>query len=196
MSKERRQKQAARLKCESAAKEGRKPWWKRVGVIIGALVGVIGMTIGLIELRPQFAVTTVNPPFEPQPYLIPLKITNTGYLSEEISLTGYLEDYKTDSMSLGKMLIIKKAGAWHGGVLGRGESQSIVLELLKGFGEPEYADMALVVDYKTFGFPSRDVFRFQGVYSKKNASGGWYWLAEPSSGIRKNVDDTMRRFPL
>jgi hypothetical protein len=192
MSTERRRKQMEKMAQEAAIKANHKPRQRIVAGVL-SIVGVLGTAFTLIELRPQFSVDMVDPPNKSQAYVVPVKIKNTGYLPVDINLAGYCDDYETESGHLSYLLLTDNG--WKEGVLERGESKTITLQLSRFFGKPRKADLALVVNYKTYGiFRSRAVFRFVGRFGKGYGD-GWYWFEEPSAEIRKNVDKIMARFP-
>ncbi len=186
MSEERRRKQMERMAKEAVAKAIRKPLWKKI-IGVGSAVLAVVSAVTVIELRTQIKVVPVAPQIKSEPFEVPFEITNEGYLPVKVKVFGYCQTYDTDSYHFEKTLT--KDFAWKGGILGPKESETIVIRLVPFFGYPRRADLAIAINYKSFGVHSRDVHRFVGHYDRS-----WYWLSAPSSAIRKDLDEKAKQF--
>jgi hypothetical protein len=143
---------------------------------------------GVIELRPQLAVSPQEPIEKSQPFSVPFRINNTGYFSfhvdhvfcyiSKIVAAGYTDTSSTSHHP-----------DWNNFELDRSESKTIITGLLHAPNVPTTADIAIVVDVRPFRwFPrsSRRYFRFTGGYIDT-----WQWLAQPSEPIQADADKTI-----
>ncbi len=161
--------------------------------VLGLVLTALGLA-GLIELRPQIAVTPEPPLTQGQPFSVPFRIENTGYFPFFISrVFMYAVDVKRSRTTI-------KEGTttlpdWNCFVLDRAESNTIVTKFANFM--PDTADIVLVVDYrplKSFPFDSRRYFRFVGAHGDN-----WQWLKEQSADIQseadKHIEDLMKKIP-
>jgi hypothetical protein len=118
---------------------------------------------------------------------VPFEITNDGYLPVKVQVFSYLQSYDSVNFHLEKSLM--KDFGWKGGTLQPREKETVIVHFLDGFGSPRKADLAIALNYKTFGVACRAVHRFVGQYE-----GSWYWLSEPSSAIRKDLDEKAKQY--
>ena len=186
MSQERRRKQMERMAQEAVAKAIRKPLWKKI-IAVGSAVLAVVSAVTVIELRTQIKVVPVAPRIKSEPFEVPFEITNEGYLPVKVKVFGYCQTYDTETYHFEKTLT--KDFGWKGGILGPKESETIVINLLPFYGNPTKADLAIALNYKSFGMHSRDVHRFIGRYDRS-----WYWNSGPSSAIRKDLDVKAKQF--
>jgi hypothetical protein len=155
--------------------------------ILGLTLGVLGLA-GLIELRPQVAVTPQGQLAGKDPFSAPFRISNTGYFSFRIKLvTCYLRELESEHVRL-------RSGTdhsrdWDNHVLDRGESETILCSFYPTTPQepPKKADIAIVADIDTW-FNARRYFRFVGAYGDN-----WQWLAQPSGDIQKDADIAVER---
>jgi len=159
-----------------------KSW--TIPTVLGLVLSVVG-ALGVIELRPQIAVSPQGELANGQPFSPPFDVTNTGYLEvhvDNVTVVIHKVEYH------GKISV---TDATIGGVdwdnfdLDRNESKTIVLYLANG--QPDKADVVIAVDYKYFGFKGRRLLRFEGIHMDN-----WDWSKQPIAdlepGIEKVVD--------
>lgn len=153
--------------------------------------------MGVIELRPQMLVSPQEPIEKGQPFSVPFRLDNTGYLS------FYVADVfcYTQELSVGGLHI--HANSSHNSdfdnvVLDRAEGGTVTCSYTyRGPISPDtVADMAIIIDYKPFrAFPFgtfRKYFRFTGRYVDN-----WQWTRKPSAEIEaeanEQIEEHLRR---
>jgi hypothetical protein len=170
--------------------------WKLTSILSLGLTGLGAM--GVIELRPQMAVSPLEPIEKSQPFSVPFRIENTGYLS--FLLVRPFCYYHQVNV---ERLTVKKATSHAAGtnrhVLDRNESETISCNLAHAPIAPAHADIAVVIDYtpwrwQLFPYTFRKYFRFKGAYVDN-----WQWTPQPSGEIQKDADfeveDHMNKIP-
>jgi hypothetical protein len=166
--------------------------------ILGIALGVVG-ALGVVELRPQLSVAPQEPIDKSQPFSVPFRIDNIGYLSFYVDrVFCYLNSVKSAHIKIDKGTLHDPT--WNRFGLDRGEPKTIICNLqnqINPLGVPSAADIAIVIDYRpSEQFPKsfRRYFRFTGAYVDN-----WQWLAQPSSSIQadadKEIEDHMRQIP-
>jgi hypothetical protein len=179
-----------------------KPRTWTLPTVLGIAISIVG-ALGLVELRPQMSVEPLQAIEKNQPFSIPFRIGNTGYLSFHVDhVFCYLHRVKARDPRL--IVSIDKGTfhdpSWNRFELDRAESKTIMCNLanqIKPLGIPSDADIAIVIDYRPFErFPYsfRKYFRFTGAYVDS-----WQWLAQPSATIvadaDRQIEDHMRQIP-
>jgi len=163
--------------------------------VLGLILGVVG-AMGIIELRPQVTVLPQEPIEKSQPFSVPFRIENSGYLSFYVdNVFCYASKIKVGSVNVERSTVHWRD--WNNFELGRGESKTIVPNLVYAPNFPSTADIAIVMDVRPFyRFPwsFRRYFRFTGAYVDN-----WQWLAQPVGPIKNGADeaieDHMRKIP-
>ena len=172
---------------------------KSVLAFILALVTVIG-ALGAVELIPQISVQPLEPIAKSQPFSVPFRIQNTGYLHFYVEqIFCYMKSVETDELTFSNTLFHDPG--WDHFNLDRAESKTISCNLYKQVHPlpiPKQAELVIVVIYRPFrSFPHsfRNHFYFVGAYEDN-----WQWLAEPSDPVRqeadKAIDNYLRRIPV
>lgn len=152
--------------------------------VIGIIISVAGL-VSLVELRPQLEIEPLLETVESQPYSVPFRIRNTGYLTLEIRQHYcYVSEasYPKNDVYTGGNIVSPPSGepsTW----LERQGSATVFCRFLKYPSLPTKADLVEIVDYRTWLIPHtfRHYVRFVGDSGKE-----WQWLEQP-------VDDAMRR---
>jgi hypothetical protein len=146
---------------------------------------VLAVATAAIQLKPQMRVSPLAPIKQSQPFSIPFRIENTGYLPFYVDRSFcYAREISWGTITMTHMLV--RSDGWDGFTLNPGESKTIVCRILDAPTPPHEADIIIVVDYRVsenlFG-PSRKLFRFTGAYIDN-----WQWLPQPSDGITDEVN--------
>jgi hypothetical protein len=168
-------------------KENKQPGRTRnwtLPTILGIALGILG-AVGIVELLPQMYVSPQEPTEKSNPFSIPFRLANSGYLSfHVVTIHVYINRIvfmgtNTIGGSVGHLAECDNFS------LGRGESQSLIVNLMRGLPTPpSEADIVIVVDYDTILLPkSRRYFRFVGAYVDN-----WQWLSMHSKEIESEVD--------
>ena len=139
---------------------------------------------------------TVSPqePIEKtQPFSVPFRIDNTGYLAFNVTdVSCYEAATKTYNLSSeGNVLRYRE---WQNVDLERGSGGTVTCRFYKG-PIPQAADVTIVIDYKPWHSfplgPFRRYFRFKGAYVDN-----WQWTRQPSAEIEadadKQIDQTVK----
>jgi AraC-like DNA-binding protein len=166
--------------------------------ILGIIIGIVG-ALGVVELRPQISVSPQEPIEKLQPFSVPFRIDNTGYLSFYVDrVFCYLNSVEVEHVSIQKGTLHDPS--WNRFDLDRGDPKTIICNLqnqINPLGLPKAADIAIVIDYRpSEHFPKsfRKYFRFTGAYVDN-----WQWLAQPSSPIQadadKEIEEHMKQIP-
>jgi hypothetical protein len=156
----------------------------------------LGAVLGIVELRPQVTVSPQEAIEKSQPFSVPFRIQNSGYLSFHVEhLFVYANEIKVGGSTFHKATFHEPD--WNNFDLGRAESRAIVCNLVHAPIVPSTADIAFVMDIRPFYlFPHsfRRYFRFTGAYVDN-----WQWLAQPSQPIQadadREIEDHMRKIP-
>jgi hypothetical protein len=146
--------------------------------VLGLVLGVIG-AVGVIELRPQMLVSPQEPTQRSQPFSVPFRIENTGYLSFYVEHVSCV----VNKVKVGELQIsdsVKPFPEWDGIVLDRADGGTVTCNIYSGPITPKtIADIAIVIDYKpcrSFPFgPFTKYFGFDGRYVDN-----WQWTRKPS----------------
>jgi hypothetical protein len=163
--------------------------------ILGTVLAVLG-AMGIVELRPQVTVSPQEPIEKSQPFFVPFRILNSGYLAFHVDhVFGYASKVKAGNISITDGTFHNPD--WNNFDLDRGEPKEIIPELIRASNFPSSADITIVVDirpFRWFPWSSRRYFRFIGAYVDN-----WQWLAEPSQAIQADADraieDHMQKIP-
>ena len=166
--------------------------------VLGLIIGIVG-AVGIIELRPQISVVPQEAIEKSQPFSVPFRIDNTGYLSFYVDrVFCYLNSVEGERVKVSRGTLHDPS--WNRFELDRGEPKAIMCNLqdqIKPLGLPKTADIAIVVDYRpSQHFPKsyRKYFRFTGAYVDS-----WQWLAQPSAPIQaeadRQIEEHMRQIP-
>jgi hypothetical protein len=156
-------------------------------VILGLLLGLIGGPSS-VELLPQMAVFPQEPIEKSQPFSVPFRIDNTGYLPFFVEHV-YCYAIEIKAASIRMRHIVEAAHKWDHLTLNRGESKTIFCHTLKGPAPPQEADIAIVVEYKAFAFlpwTVRKLVRFNGAFIDN-----WQWLKQPSGEIESEANEKI-----
>lgn len=190
MSKKRRRGHSSNALTMKAVPRTRKMGAWTLPMILSLLVSAVG-AVGIIELRPQLAVSAQQEIQKSDPFSAPFRIDNSGYLSFYVDhVFVYVGEAKIGGATFGRDLYHQPD--WEKFELGRGESRTILINLVRVSGVPHSADIAIVVDVRPFHwFPwsFRRYFRFTGAYIDN-----WQWLAQPSGPIREDADGSIDKF--
>ena len=168
--------------------------WK-LSTVLSLILGALG-AVGIIELRPQVTVLPQESIEKSQPFSVPFRIDNSGYLSFHVDhVFGYGHKIKVGGMTIEQGTLHQPD--WNNFELGRGESKTIITNWVHAPIVPSAADVAIVVDvrpFRWFPWSFRRYFRFTGAYVDN-----WQWLAQPPGPIQKDADrqieDHMRHIP-
>jgi hypothetical protein len=152
------------------------------------IAGVLLTAVGLIGLWPSLTVVP-GAPFDPeQPFSVPFKITNSGYLPiRNLKTHCYVHRVSAGKLTAACNLLSDKS--WNTAHLARSESITIITSFIDAPRHPAEADLAIVLDHNAFGIPFinlRNIFRFVGRFRAT-----WQWLQQPSSEIKGEVDKLM-----
>lgn len=148
-------------------------------VVLGLILGVVG-AMGVIELRPQLAISPKEELAPNQPFSCPFEVTNTGYLSLHVEDVVVIF-HQVDTNYLDNAGFSKD---WDNFELERGGSKTILAYFTNG--TPVKADIVIGVDYKYFGVRGRWLFRFQGVHMAT-----WQWAKQPIGDIKTAMEQRM-----
>jgi hypothetical protein len=128
-----------------------------------------------------------------QPFSIPFRIENSGYLFFHVdSAFCYAREITWGTISMTHILV--RSDGSDSFTLNAGESKTILCSFLDAPTSPNKADMIVVVDYRVGGnlrWPARKLFRFAGAYIDN-----WQWLPQPSGDIadeaNRAIDELLR----
>jgi hypothetical protein len=202
MSRKHRNQRRQGMPPKMAATQHGKPRTWTLPTILGIAIGIVG-ALGVIELRPQLSVAPLEAIEKTQPFSIPFRIDNSGYLSLYVDhVFCYLHKVRASDPRL--IVSIDKGTfhdpTWNRFELDRAESKTIICNLanqIKPLAIPSDADITIVIDYRPFKqFPHsfRRYFRFTVGYVDN-----WQWLAQPSGPIQtdadRQIEDHMRQIP-
>lgn len=142
--------------------------------VLGLIIGIVG-SLGVIQLRPQIAVTAQDLLQNRQPYSAPFRVTNIGDLPFWVdSLSCSQQKTSTrGTVLLGNTLT---SPVYQNFELGPSDSKTITCPFLRS-DSPMKADAQIHVIYRPFrrfprSFPK--CFNFTGAFIDN-----WQWLAEP-----------------
>jgi hypothetical protein len=155
--------------------------------IAGLVIGIVGLA-GLISLWPSLSIEPLAPIDSKQPFSVPFKVTNSGYLPiKDLEPFCYVHSVKVGGHTFTANLMTNKN--WATAHLERGESITIVSNFIHSDVMPAEADIAIAVDYKPWGMPfktMRAVSRFVGHFGLT-----WQWFKQASKPIRQDVDKSI-----
>jgi hypothetical protein len=154
------------------------------------VLGILG-ALGAVELRPQLSVSPQEAIEKSQPFSVPFRIQNSGYLSFHVDqVVFYAAEITTRSLSIHDSGFA--SADWRDFDLDRGEQKTVVPKLVHAPTMPSSADITAVVDirpFKWFPLASRRYFRFIGAYVDN-----WQWLAQPSRPIQRDADRAVEEY--
>jgi len=165
-------------------KEATMEWNAEMGIgIAGLLIALVGLA-GLVSLWPSILVEPLPPIDAAQPFSVPFKITNSGFLPiKNLKPYCYLHWAKVAGNTFSANL--SSNDRWNAEYLARGEAITIITNFIHSNILPSEADLAIVVDYNPFGVPfktMRSVSRFVGQFGNT-----WQWLQQASRPIRADI---------
>jgi hypothetical protein len=169
----------------------KKRSWTLVS-ILGLGLSAIG-AVGIIELRPQIAVSPQELTNKQLPFSAPFRIDNTGYFGFQVERVFFY----IRALKAGPVLMrdyIQTQPSWNHKALERGEGETIVSNVLDTRIPPEQADIAVVVEYKPwrwFPVTFRRYFRFEqseGPHFESPYMGAWQWEKQPVSEIKADIE--------
>ena len=183
------------MRAENQASSPPKARIWSIPTVLSLILGVLG-AVGIIELRPQMAVSPQEPIEKSQPFSVPFRVENTGYFSfHVVHLFVYADQVKVAGRTLSHSTF--HMTDWNNFDLNRSESKTVIAQFVSSPSLPGLADIAVVVDVRPFDwFPHsfRRYFRFTGAYVDN-----WQWLAQPSGPIQANADkeieEHMKQIP-
>ena len=150
--------------------------------VLGLALSVTG-GVGIVELRPQLAVSPGDQLAENQPFSAPFEITNTGYLGVHIEdVTVIFPIIKTSNMTITDSSI--NSQSWDNFDLERGGSKTIVAYFAKVV--PIQANIVIAVDYRFLWHSWRWFFRFDGIHIDS-----WRWSKQPLGDLRSSVNKAV-----
>ncbi len=159
--------------------------------VLSLILGVVG-ALGVVELRPQIAVSPQEPIDKSQPFSVPFRIDNVGYLSFYVE---HVSCYINKIKGLAIPRLTRDTfyfPDWDGIVLDRGGGGTLICYFLRSTNVPNDADLAIVIDYRPYkqiAFGSnRKYFRFKGAYIDN-----WQWLRQPSADIEADIDNMIKK---
>lgn len=145
------------------------------------VLGVLLTAVGLVALWPSMVVDACPPTDQSQPFSVPFKITNTGYLPvKNVKIYCYAHRVRVGPIDAQSNLMSNSK--WSTSHLGRGESITIIANFVKAPVLPAEADMAIISDFNSFGAPFlklRSLTRFVGHFGET-----WQWLKQPSHEVK------------
>jgi hypothetical protein len=152
--------------------------------------------VGIIELRPQITVSPQEPIEKSNPFSVPFRIDNTGYLAFHVDhVFAYASKIEVGNTNIERATY--DLPDWNNFDLGRAESKTVVPRFAHALNVPATADIAIAIDVRPLRwFPRsyRRYFRFTGAYIDT-----WQWLAEPPAPIQsaadRQIEAHMRQFP-
>jgi hypothetical protein len=157
--------------------------------ILGLTLTLIG-AISSVELRPQISVSTQEPIERSQPFSVPFRISNTGYLPFYVEHAYcYAREITWGTISMNH--ILERSKNWDGYTLDQGESKTILCDFLDAPTPPQKADLMIVVDYrlaKHLPGAFRKLAHFTGAYVDN-----WQWLRQPSDDIAAEASSEIDR---
>jgi hypothetical protein len=144
-----------------------------------------------IQLGAQIRVSPQEPIERSQPFSIPFRIENTGYLPFDVDhVYCYARKIRIGTISI--IGALERSDGWDSFTLNAGESKAIVFRFVEVPAPPDEADIAVVVEYKlAWGLlrPRRKIFRFTGARVDN-----WQWLPQPSGDIESEVNSAIDDF--
>jgi hypothetical protein len=159
---------------------------------VGAILGTLLSIVGLIALRPQLNVSIDEPLSSAQPYSPVFRITNTGLTAlRDIVPYCYADSIETGASKFFKVLLAHNE--WTVPVLDRGETKTIVCNMLQTDVEPTRFDIALVMEYSMYGIPiykGHRAFRWVGT---PTPGGTLRLLPQPSDLMLEGALDHIHR---
>jgi hypothetical protein len=154
--------------------------------VLGLVLGALGL-VALVELRTQIGIEPLAPLQTSQPFAVPFRVHNAGYLSFQIKrVFVFVNELSGNGLFVWDQSF--RMRKWEEAVLGSGDDVSMEWDLYQG-PVPQKADIIFVVDYRPFGVPItlRKCFRFVGAYGNR-----WQWLHEPIDGIiQRRIDASI-----
>lgn len=159
---------------------------------IETAVSILGIAIGaagLVSLWPSISTQPLPLPDPAQPFLVPFKVTNSGYLPIK-DLRGHCY---IDKMTVGDLNVENSVlSGWEADYLARGESMTMMVDLVDSQvrAAPAEADIAIVVDYKPLLMPFvslRGISRFAGHHGDT-----WQWFQQATAGLRKRIRASLQ----
>lgn len=191
MSHRRRKKRRPNTPPEIPARPQKKIRSWTLPTVLGLALGVLG-AVGIVELRPQPTALPQPPGLEKsQPFSVPFRIENSGYLSFDVEdVFLYVKAVTLSHVKLYGAVVNKDD--WNHFELNRGDSRTISCNVVKSYNMPATADIIIVLDIRPFWwFPwsSRRYFRFVGAHKDR-----WQWLAQPSAPVQADADKSIRAY--
>jgi hypothetical protein len=174
----------------TSAKAGKATTFWTVPTILGLVLAAASLITGLVFLRPQMTVSPQEPLERSQPFSVPFRITNAGYLALHITMVNcYFEHVEVGQLTEDQS--DEHSPSWDDRTLERQEPETVICYLVHAPTPPKKADIAIVVDYHPYGIPFftfRRYFRFVGEYIDN-----WQWLGQPSGPIQSNADAQIKK---
>jgi hypothetical protein len=166
-----------------AAPTAKRHDWS-IPTVLSLILGAVG-ALTIIELKPQIVVPPQEAIEKSQPFSVPFRIENSGYLSFHVNrVLCYVDKIQAGGITLGHGSTHEPD--WDNFDLERGEGKTVFCRIIHSGNVPNTADIAIVLDERPFRrFPRsfRRYFRFTGAYVDN-----WQWLAQPSAPIQKDID--------
>ena len=158
--------------------------------VLGLAIGIAGLIVGLITLRPQLSASAGDPVEKLLPFSVPFQITNTGYLPVR-SLRVFCDAVR---VRLGGSQVTRAVigrSDWDTDILQPNESRTIECRLVRTSRPPEIADLVIVAKYRATGIPITltRMFRFVGRFGDT-----WQWTKQPIEEVGTQVKEDIQSF--
>lgn len=154
-----------------------------------SILGIAMGAAGLVSLWPSISTEPLPLPDPAQPFLVPFKVTNSGYLPiKDLRGHCYIDKIKVGDLNVENSVL----SGWEADYLARGESMTMMVDLIDSQvpPAPAEADIAIVVDYKPLLMPFlslRGVSRFVGHHGAT-----WQWLRQTSAELKRRIRATLQ----
>jgi hypothetical protein len=155
--------------------------WKLVKVVGSAVLAILAVLGALVTWWPHLTIEALK---QADPRVAPFSVTNSGRLTlENVHAFSYVVREVTPHGLFYNNLI--STLGFSTDRLHPGESKTACFEFTLEM--PTEADVAVIVDYRVFGFKFREISRFVGYNGPI-----WQWMPEPTGDIKKAVDEDIR----
>lgn len=154
-----------------------------------SILGIAIGAAGLISLWPSISTEPLPLPDPAQPFLVPFKVTNSGYLPiRDLRGHCYIDKLKVGDLNVENSVL----SGWEADYLARGESMTMMVDLTDSQvgPAPAEADIAIVVDYKPLLIPFvclRGISRFIGHHGDT-----WQWFQQTSAGLKQRIRASLQ----
>jgi hypothetical protein len=157
-----------------------------------SILGIAIGAAGLVSLWPSISTEPLPLPDPAQPFLVPFKVTNSGYLPiKDLRGHCYIDKIRVGDLNVENSVL----SGWEADYLARGESMTMMVDLID-FRIPAAsaeADIAIVVDYKPLLMPFvclRGICRFVGHHEAT-----WQWFQQASAELKRRIRASLEKHP-